>query len=227
MTRNEPGTAPHTSGGRRRLLQPRAIGWVVAAAVVVAAALDTHVEKISDTVAPEAFNPAEFAAAQFDPVIVPGIRDSAVDLLTLLAAIAADEQNAKDTYGNSSLKYNAYSYPITVTAVVADVVDGDLLLAVEGVPTDMTVTLQLESLRGTALRDVTGTIDLNQFLNQLEYNDVAIELNKLAKAEVIDPFLAANSVSDLSGKTLVITGTYLKDSATNIAIVPISIEVES
>ena len=36
------------------------------------------------------------------------------------------------------------------------------------------------AINGTALRDVTGTVDFNEFTNQLEFQEVATEFNNLS-----------------------------------------------
>ena len=43
-------------------------------------------------------------------------------------------------------------------------------MKIDGVPDDVTVMLQIgPAINGTALRDATGLVDFNDFLNQIEY----------------------------------------------------------
>ena len=41
------------------------------------------------------------------------------------------------------------------------------------------------AVNGTALRDVTGLVNFNDFVNQVEYSDAAIALNDKMKAAVL------------------------------------------
>jgi len=226
MTRMD--SSPETTGRSlaSRLARPRVIGALVAIVVVVAAAMSTTVVRDGESVGPEVFSAVDFASEHYDDIIEPGISDNAVDLVELLEAIEADQQNAKDTYGNSSNPNNAYSYPVTLTGVAGEATESEIPLMVEGVPDDVSVSIQISQFRGSALRDVTGTVDLNSFLNQVEYLNVSLELNEAARERVIAPFLAENALADLEGKTLTVTGAFLNDSAANVEIVPISIEVQ-
>lgn len=226
MTRMDSSPDTTARPWARRLLQPRAIGTVVTIGVLIAAAMSTTVVRDEDAVATEVFSAEEFAAEHYDDIIEPGIEENSVDLVELLGAIEADEQNAKDTYGNSSNPNNAYSYPVTVTGVVGEPTETSIPLEVDGVSSDIAVSVQLAQIRGSALRDVTGSVDLNSFLNQVEYLNVSLELNEAARARVIAPFLSDNPLDGLEGATLTVTGAFLNDTATAVEIVPIAMEVQ-
>lgn len=213
--------------GLRRFVTVKALGGVLAIVVLVAAGFSTTVVKISDKPVENAFNASDYADSNFDSVVVPKIFDMAVPFTDLVTAIAADEPAAKVKYGNSSNPNNAYSYAVTFTAVAGDVNGAAIPLKVDGLPADLAVTMQISELKGSAVRDVTGTVDLNDFLNQVEYLHVALEFNKRVQASVIDPFLALHPAATLSGQTLKITGVFTRSTATAAAIVPLKIEVVS
>jgi predicted lipoprotein len=115
---------------------------------------------------------------------------------------------------------------VPLTGVAGEPTESEIPLTVEGVSSDITVSVQLSQFRGSALRDVTGSVDLNSFLNQVEYLNVSLALNEAARSNVITPFLADNPPASLEGTTLTITGAFLKDSSTSVEIVPIAMEVQ-
>lgn len=211
----------------RRLRNVRTVGIAVAVLVLICAALSTKVVSVSDSTAPAVFNAVDFANGNYASNIVPAIQASAQDLGTLLTAIAADGEKAKADFGHSSNPHNAFSYPVTFTAVAGQAsADGtSLALTVDGISPDVTVQLLLVPGTSTALRDVTGLVDLNQFLNQIEYLHASIELNKLAQVDVIQPFVSAHPLTTVAGTKVRITGTFTNSNSSLVAVTPVSIEV--
>ncbi len=223
-------TTPQATAGQpsfaRRMMNVRVIAIAAAVLLLIAMALSTKVVSATEQAGPPVFNAVDFANENYASSIVPAIQSSAQDLQTLLTAISVDGEKAKADFGHSSNPHNAFSYPVTLTAVAGQPAeDGtSLALTVEGLPPDVTVQLLLVPGTSTALRDVTGQVDLNQFLNQVEYLHASLELNKLAQANVIQPFLSTHPIATIAGTKLRITGTFTNSSSAIVAITPVSIE---
>ncbi|NTV40163.1 MAG: DUF2291 domain-containing protein [Demequinaceae bacterium] len=211
----------------RRLLTVRNMAIVAAVALLVAMAFSTKVVNTKDATSVQVFNAVEYAQANYDSAIVPEINKQATDLGTVLAAIAADGEKAKVDYGHSSNPFNPFAYAVTLTGVAGEATDKSVPLTVEGLPDGTTVDMLLVTGTDSSIRDVTGLVNLNQFLNQVEYLKASLELNKKVTDTVIAPFLEANPGSSLSGKTLKITGAFTDDSSGHVKVVPIAIEVAS
>jgi predicted lipoprotein len=199
------------------------IGLVLAVVVIAVAAMNVKVVSLDDVAAENAaqqFDPAAFVDENYDSVIVPGIEENAVDLATLLADLAGGADEAD--FGNTSGASSAYAFPVTFTAVAGALTAPVLPVTVEGVPADTRVQIQVgPAVSGTALRDVTGTVDFNDFANQLEYQGAADELNNRVKTDVLANFDAAAA----AGKTITVTGAFLRVNPQLVSVVPISIEV--
>lgn len=225
MTTSQASRRSERSPLARRLLSGRAIGVAAAIAVLAAAALCTKVVKIVEETTNPAFNAVDYANEYFEPTVMPWIAEHKVDLVMLLAAIDADEEKAKVDYGNSSNPHNAYSYPVTFTGVAGEVADGILQITVEGVPTDTTVYVSLVPGTSTSLRDVTGLVDLNQFVNQVEYLNASLQFNYKAEELIMKPFVASNAPASLTGKTLEVTGAYTDNVPGSITVMPSSIKI--
>ena len=212
-----------TSQPRRKTIRPWMVGVVVAIVVVVVASFNVKVVGLDEVAAENAardFDPVGFADENFDKTIVPDIQENAIDLATLLADLDGGAEESE--FGNTSGASSAYAFPVTFTAVAGELNAPILPVTVEGVPSDVTVQIQVgPALSGTALRDVTGTVDFNDFSNQLDYQQAAGELNNRVKEEVLADFDAAAA----KGKTITVTGAYLRVNPALISVVPISIEV--
>lgn len=218
MSTSQP-RSPH----RRSPVRPWMIGAAIAVVVVVIAGFNVKVVGLDEVAAENAaqqFDPVAFVDENFDSVIVPGIEDNAVDLATLLTDLAAGADEAD--FGNTSGASSAYAFPVTFTGVAGALTAPVLPVTVAGVPEGTTVQIQVgPAVSGTALRDVTGTVDFNDFENQLEYQNAAGELNNRVKTEVLADFDAAAA----AGKTITVTGAFLRVNPALVSVVPISIEV--
>jgi len=199
------------------------VGAAVALIVIIIASLNVKVVSLDDVAAENAareFNPVAFVDENFDSVIVPHIEEEAIDLATLLADLEAGAEESE--FGNTSGASSAYAFPVTFTAVAGELKAPILPVTVDGVSKDTTVQIQVgPAVSGTALRDVTGTVDFNDFANQLDYQNAAGELNNRVKTEVLEQFDAAAA----QGKTIVVTGAFLRVNPSLVSVVPISIEV--
>jgi len=212
-----------TSQPRRKAIRPWMVGLVVAIVVIVVASFNVKVVGLDEVAAENAardFDPVAFADENFDKTIVPDIQENAIDLATLLADLDGGAEESE--FGNTSGASSAYAFPVTFTAVAGKLKAPILPVTVDGVPSDVTVQIQVgPALSGTALRDVTGTVDFNDFSNQLDYQQAAGELNNRVKDEVLADFDAAAA----EGKTIIVTGAFLRVNPALISVVPISIEV--
>jgi predicted lipoprotein len=207
----------------RRWVNLRTVSAAIGVIVLVAAVLSVKVVGIEDAQsdAPEAFDPAAFAQAQYAGTIVPYIKDNAIDLATLVTELAAGADPAE--FGKSSGNGSAYAFPVTFTATAEAATPPVLPLTVSGIPADVQVVMQIgPAMSGTAIRDVTGTITFDQFTNQLEYQNVGTELNNMVKSTV----LAQLDAAALEGKTVLVTGAILWGNPKFISVVPISVEVQ-
>ncbi|BAN03488.1 DUF2291 family protein [Ilumatobacter coccineus] len=193
--------------------------------VLVAAALSTKRVDIDEAnaAAGDAFDPAAYAESRYDSVIVPAVTENAIELSSLLADLADLADGADEaTLGNTPGTASSFSFPVTATGVVTEVDGSVATIAVEGVPSDVTVLVQIgPALNGTALRDVTGTISFDEFTNQLEYQRVGTAINDIVRTDV----LSAVDPTQLDGATVDVVGAFTRVNPQLVSIVPISMEV--
>jgi len=204
------------------------VGGVVAVALLAAIAATTTTVSASDPGAAAAaggstFDAVEYATEHYDSEVVPNIQDNAVDITELLPQIIDDPQAAGEQYGHQSGATSPFAYPVKGEGV-AGKVDGTLLpLTIEGIPDDVRVMIQIgPAINGTALRDATGLVDFNDFLNQIEYANAATELNNKVKSDVLADFDAKGA----EGKTVRFVGAFAYGSNTAVLqITPVELEV--
>ena len=209
---------------RRTRIRPWMIWTVAVIAVAIAAVMSTKFISVGDVQAAaegQQFDPTAYANERFESEIVPQIEEEAVDLSTLLGDLAGGADEAE--FGNTPGAGSSYSFPVEFTAVAGQPNGSILPVTVEGVPAEVAVQVQIgPAINGTALRDVTGTVSFNEFTNQLEFQEVATELNNLTR----DTVLGELDPGALPGTTIHVVGAYTRVNPALVSVVPVVFEVQ-
>lgn len=204
------------------LLSPKMSFSAVLVLIVVAAALSTKVVSVSaaEAVGRGGFDPAAYAKERFDSDVASKIRDNAVDLATLNAELTNGTDPSK--FGNSAGSSSAYSFPVKFEATAGTPAGAILPVTVEKIPENIKVQVQVgPAINGTALRDAPGSIQFNDFTNQLEFQKIATELNNQARERVLSKI----DSTSLVGKKVSIIGAFTRVNPGLISVVPVSFEV--
>ena len=161
-----------------------------------------------------------FGAEQF-PIIRQSVEERAVDAVTLATAIAADKKAAGEKYGVKTT--TGPVVPVTLTGVVGERKSNFNVVAIEGLPPEITVRVQTgPALNGTDLRDATGKIEFGQFTNQIEYQDAGSAINNEVKKQV----LSAIDPTSLTGKTISVVGVFKIVNPKNWIVTPVRLDVK-
>jgi predicted lipoprotein len=167
---------------------------------------------------------AQFADKVWDSKVLPIIQEKAQDIVTIVSEIRADPAAAGEKYGRRE-STNPYSYMVRGSGKVLEVNTqsqaGTLVLEVPAL--NEKIALQIGPVvRGTALRDATGAAPFDQFTNQLDYADVAKEMNKRAVKEAF----ASIAPSSLADKTITFLGAFTFDPRSKglLLVTPVKVE---
>ena len=208
-----------------RSSRPKNYRWLGIAAILVvvgAMALDTTVVEIGSVhdVQEKKFSPQTYGAEQF-PIIKQSVETRAVNAVELATAIAADKKAAGEKYGVKTT--TGPVLPVTLTGVFGERKANYNVVAVEGMPPEVTVRVQTgPALNGTDLRDATGQIEFGQFTNQIEYQDAGSAINNEVKKQV----LAGIDPTQLTGKTVTVVGVFKLVNPKNWIVTPVRLDVK-
>ncbi|MCF3973498.1 DUF2291 family protein [Paracoccus salsus] len=198
------------------------VSAAVAIAVVAGIALDTavvHVGSESD-IRVQAFSPDSYGQSEF-PRILEFVQQKAVDAATLVPAVLADKNAAIEQYGMAA-STGAIMF-VTLTGVAGEAKSGVHALEAAGVPEGVAIRVQTgPAINGTDLRDAPGDIAFGQFKNQIEYQDAGSGINRAMKAAVLDGIDTTN----LTGRTVSVTGVFRLINPKNWLITPVEMSVE-
>ena len=167
---------------------------------------------------------AQFADKVWASKVLPVIQEKAQDMTMIVQEIRADPAAAGEKYGRRE-STNPYSYMVKGSGKVIEVNTqsqaGTLVLEVPGL--NEKIALQIGPVvRGTALRDATGAAPFDQFTNQLDYADVAKEMNKRAVQEAF----ASIAPASLADKTITFLGAFTFDPRSKgpLLVTPVKVE---
>jgi predicted lipoprotein len=203
----------------------RSYRWFGIAAVVVlvgAMAFDTKIVTIgSDAdVQVQKFSPVAFGAEQF-PLIKQNVEERAVDAVELSQAITADKKAAGEKYGVATSVGPVF--PVKLTGVLGERKANYNVVAVEGLPAELTVRVQTgPALNGTDLRDATGKIEFGQFKNQIEYQDAGSAINNEVKKVILGDLDPAT----IEGKTVTVIGVFKLVNPKSWIVTPVRFDVQ-
>lgn len=175
-------TTPTAARRRRGLLALVAV-LALAVAMVLSTRFLTPEEVLE--VNPPPFDPATFSAEEF-PRVVAEVQEQAVDLTTLAVQLAEDPAAAANEYGTTVS--GASVYPVTATGTVTSVDDRFMELSVDGMPEGSSVNVPVgDTVNGTPVRDVTGSLTFGDFTDQTQFQSVANEFKSIIQEQVVAP----------------------------------------
>jgi predicted lipoprotein len=152
-------------------------------------------------------SPTAYVNSLWSAKLLPAIENSAVDARTFLDAFSKSPAEALARWGRRDANGPVYLIVKGEGQVISVDTRSKVGLAlVDVAPFDgkQDVTIQVGPvMRGTSLRDVTGLVRFSEFVNQLQFADVANELND----RVLKTVLAEISLSTLAGKSIAFAGT--------------------
>jgi len=174
----------------------------------------------------DAFDAAAYVNKIWDSKALPEFKNKAVDLDTLLPAIAEDPDKAGKMYGQRAGEGNPWTYEIKGEGkvVAVDVASRHGIVTIETATKSGPLKINLQVgpvVFGTALRDALPFIHFGDFVNQIQYAQVSRALNDRAVKEV----RAAFDPKDSLGKTITFyAAAVLSGSGGDITATPVLIE---
>jgi predicted lipoprotein len=163
-----------------------------------------------------------YVAEAWASKIVPTVHDKAVDITTVAAAVAEDPDAAGKQYGHQAGTGSPYAFMVkgagTVTEVDTSVPTGPMTVEIPQTgKKPLTVAIATGPvIAGTAVRDAVGFIAFGDFTNQIEYADVANQINARVKTDVI----AKVDVKGATGKKVTFAGAFSNLAGGSILVVP-------
>jgi predicted lipoprotein len=156
-----------------------------------------YVKKLSEmkVATNEKFDAVTFSKKLWEEKL-PAKLGSAVELATFIKAVQANPADAFSKYTNA-LGIGNYRYAlIRAEGIVINVNEDDITLQVKLDDSLIIAKLATEFIYGNAIRDASGLVDVKDFPNTMDLNNISEELNKMVRKTVLPLFKAAVKKGD-------------------------------
>jgi len=163
-----------------------------------------YIKKLSDMKVPidEKFDAAAFSKKLWDEKLPTKI-SNAVELATFIKAAQTNPADAFSKY-TKALGIGNYRYALIKTeGIITHINEDDITLEIKLGDSLMMAKLATEFIYGNAIRDASGLVDVKDFPNTMDLNNISEELNKMVRKTVLPPFKAAVK----KGDKIIVTGS--------------------
>jgi predicted lipoprotein len=185
-----------------------------------------YIKKLSEVQAkePAAFNAAGFADKLWNAGL-PARLDSAITLDALQAAFKANAATAFENYFNSMSIGNIRYALVKLTGKVLSVNEDDVTVLAGSKDNPLTVKIETEYVYGNAIRDASRLVDIKDFVNTTDLNNISEELNKKVRKTVLPAFKAAVKKDDNVTCTGAIELNRAHYSLDDLEIIPVQCKI--
>ena len=174
------------------------------------------------------------SAKQFDAVAyarnylnnkLPAALNNAIEINTLTALLKTEPQKTFEKYSHALGIGNIRYFLVKGQGEITNIEDDATSVLVKNDTTGQVVKIATEYVFGNAIRDASGLININEFNNTMDFNNVSAEINKIVRTEVLPPFKAQAKKGDRMDFTGAIELNQVHLKLDNIEVVPITLKI--
>lgn len=181
-------------------------------------------DKVQATAASKNFDAAAYAKEYFHNKLIPSL-NKAVEINQLVALLQNDKEKTFDQYGHALGISNVRFFLVKGEGKITAINENDVSLLVATDTLKRKVQIATEFIFGNAIRDASGLIDMNEFKNTMDFNNVSAELNKIVRSEVVPSFKASAKKGDTVQFYGVVEWNRKHPDVTDMEVIPISLKV--
>ena len=144
-------------------------------------------DEVKASVTAKGFNAAQYAQTFWTNKLTPDL-DKAIDITQLTAMLENDPAKTFDSYSHALGIGNLRYFLVKGKGIITSINEDDFTVLLQPDTSKQTITLATEYIFGNAVRDATGLININEFNNTKDFNNVSAELNKIIREKILPPF---------------------------------------
>ncbi|MDB5247142.1 MAG: hypothetical protein JWQ40_1536 [Segetibacter sp.] len=209
-------------------MQKKAIKNIAAIVLLLVVAYNSVYFKKLDEVKAAAvskeFDAVTYASNYLTVKLTPQL-SNAIELQELIQKVHAEPESTFQKYshalGIGNIKYFLVKGEGVITAIGDDAVS--LLLKNDSAQKE--IKIATEFVFGNAVRDASGLININEFNNTMDFNNVSAEINKIIRSEVLPPFKSRVKKGDLVQFAGAIELNQAHVSLEEIEVVPVGLKI--
>jgi predicted lipoprotein len=143
--------------------------------------------EVNAEIAVHEFDAAAYADRYWEDEIIPAI-SNAIEISELLSQLNQNPELAFHEHSHALGIGNIRYFIIKGKGKIISINANDVTLAIPFELKQTQIHLVTEFVYGNAVRDAVGAIDLNEFTNTMDLNNVSAEINKRIRQHIIPPF---------------------------------------
>jgi predicted lipoprotein len=162
-------------------------------AIVIVAYNSIYFKKLDEVKASNftgQFNAVSYTNKFWNKKLIPNL-NKAIEVNQLMALLQTDKEKAFNTCSHALGIGNIRYFMIKGEGEVTGINENDITLLSTSDSARQAVKIATEYIFGNAVRDALGLMDINEFKNTMDFNNVSAEINKKIRTEVLPPFKTA------------------------------------
>jgi predicted lipoprotein len=202
------------------------IKYIITLTVIIVVAYNSvyfkKLDEVKASLSAKNFNASAYAQTFWATKLIPNL-NKAIDISELTSMLSKDAEKTFDNYSHALGIGNLRYFLVKGKGIITSVSEDDMNVLIQSDSSKQTITLATEYIFGNAVRDATGLININEFNNTMDFNNVSAELNKIIREKVLPPFKQEAK----KGNTIEFTGAIeLNKEHLNLAdieVIPVTI----
>jgi len=169
----------------------KVIKYIISIAVIIVVVYNSvyfkKLDEVKASLTAKEFNAATYAQTFWAAKLTPNM-NKAIDIAQLTAMLSNDAPKTFETYSHALGIGNLRYFLVKGKGIITSINEDDVSVLVQPDTSRQTITLATEYIFGNAVRDATGLININEFNNTMDFNNVSAELNKIIRERVLPSF---------------------------------------
>ena len=174
-------------------MKTKAIKYIVAVVVLIIVVYNSvYFKKLDEVKASKAateFNAAQYAENFWNTKLMQNL-NKAVNLNQLITMLSTNPSKTFETYSHALGIGNLRYFLVSGKGTISSINEDDITIQLQNDSSKQNITIATEYIFGNAVRDATGLININEFKNTMDFNNVSAEINKIIRAKVLPSFKA-------------------------------------
>ncbi len=167
------------------------------------------------------FNATDFAAKFWDETLSTCIAE-APQMMVVLKILNENPQKAFESYGKKLGISKTDYFMVSGKGLIEHIEDEFIVLAMDQ---NTKIKIATDFIYGNAIRDGSGKVNIDDFLNMTDFNAVSVAINRQVKEKVVSRLRKSAAV----GKSLEFTGAFEISEEnvdlTSLLILPVSVKL--
>jgi predicted lipoprotein len=170
------------------------------------------------------FDAKSYARKYFNNKLLPSL-NNAVEINQLLSLLQNNKEQTFEKYSHALGIGNIRYFLVKGEGRVTAINENDVSVLAKADTNAKAIRIATEFVFGNAIRDASGKIDINEFANTMDFNNVSAEINKIVRAEVLPSFRAGVKKGDTVQFAGAIELNKEHLNVDNIEVIPVQLKI--